>query len=152
MFYNDLDSVAYPGCLYRIMVFIHPGSRISDPGSKKSNTSSKAIKQTKNYHGMLWYCTIPVRYRVVNFHTISSFKKIIFSLRFKKRSFDNIGRWDLLTSDRSTIDILSWKFLLPILMYRNFHVKIQLFVIRIRMNMQLVWIPGYGSGSGSALR
>ncbi len=30
-------SVADPGCLSRIMIFIHPGSCISDPGSKNSN-------------------------------------------------------------------------------------------------------------------
>jgi hypothetical protein len=30
-------SVADPGCLSRILIFTHPGSRISDPGSKNSN-------------------------------------------------------------------------------------------------------------------
>ncbi len=30
-------SVADPGCLSRIQIFTHPGSRISDPGSKNSN-------------------------------------------------------------------------------------------------------------------
>jgi hypothetical protein len=29
-------SVADPGCLSRILIFTHPGSRISDPGSKNS--------------------------------------------------------------------------------------------------------------------
>jgi hypothetical protein len=29
--------VADPGCLSRIPIFTHPGSRISDPGSKNSN-------------------------------------------------------------------------------------------------------------------
>ncbi len=32
-----LDSVADPVCLSRILIFTHPGSRISDPGSKNSN-------------------------------------------------------------------------------------------------------------------
>ncbi len=30
-------SVADPGCLSRILIFTHPGSRISDPGSQNSN-------------------------------------------------------------------------------------------------------------------
>ncbi len=30
-------SVADPGCLSRILIFTHPGSRISEPGSKNSN-------------------------------------------------------------------------------------------------------------------
>jgi hypothetical protein len=30
-------SVAEPGCLSRILIFTHSGSRISDPGSKNSN-------------------------------------------------------------------------------------------------------------------
>jgi hypothetical protein len=30
-------SVADPGCLSRILIFTHPGSRISDPGSKNLN-------------------------------------------------------------------------------------------------------------------
>jgi hypothetical protein len=34
---KDLSSVADPGCLSRILIFTHPGSRISDPGSKNSN-------------------------------------------------------------------------------------------------------------------
>jgi hypothetical protein len=32
-----LGSVADPGCLSRILIFTHPGSRIPDPGSKNSN-------------------------------------------------------------------------------------------------------------------
>jgi hypothetical protein len=32
-----IRSVADPGCLSRILIFTHPGSRISDPGSKNSN-------------------------------------------------------------------------------------------------------------------
>jgi hypothetical protein len=31
------SSVADPGCLSRILIFIHPGSQISDPGTKNSN-------------------------------------------------------------------------------------------------------------------
>jgi hypothetical protein len=31
------NCVADPGCLSRILIFTHPGSRISDPGSKNSN-------------------------------------------------------------------------------------------------------------------
>jgi hypothetical protein len=30
-------SVADPGCLSRILIFTHPETRISDPGSKNSN-------------------------------------------------------------------------------------------------------------------
>ncbi len=30
-------SVADPGCLSRILIFVHSGSRISDPGSRNSN-------------------------------------------------------------------------------------------------------------------
>jgi hypothetical protein len=30
-------SVADPGCLSRILIFTHPGSRISDPGTKNNN-------------------------------------------------------------------------------------------------------------------
>jgi hypothetical protein len=43
MFYNDLDSVAYPGFLSRILIFsIHdPGSRIPDP---KTATLEKGKK------------------------------------------------------------------------------------------------------------
>jgi hypothetical protein len=36
---NQPNSVAGPGCLSRIPTFIHPGSRISDPGTKNSNKS-----------------------------------------------------------------------------------------------------------------
>ncbi len=32
-----LLCVAAPGCISRILIFTHPGSRISDPGSKNSN-------------------------------------------------------------------------------------------------------------------
>jgi hypothetical protein len=32
---GTVTSVADPGCLSRILIFTHPGSRISDPGSKK---------------------------------------------------------------------------------------------------------------------
>ncbi len=35
---RDYFSVADPGCLSRILIFTHPGSRIWDPGSKSSNT------------------------------------------------------------------------------------------------------------------
>jgi hypothetical protein len=34
---NNRSSVADPGCLSRILIFVHPGSQISDPGSKNSN-------------------------------------------------------------------------------------------------------------------
>jgi hypothetical protein len=33
----QLSSVADPGCLSRILIFVHPGSRIPNPGSKNSN-------------------------------------------------------------------------------------------------------------------
>ncbi len=33
-------SVADPGCLSRILIFIHPGSRISDPGSRISDPTT----------------------------------------------------------------------------------------------------------------
>ncbi len=32
-----MNSVADPGCLSRILIFTHPRSQISDPGSKNSN-------------------------------------------------------------------------------------------------------------------
>ncbi len=32
-----MDSVADPVCLSRILILTHPGSRISDPGSRNSN-------------------------------------------------------------------------------------------------------------------
>jgi hypothetical protein len=32
-----IGSVADSGCLSRIMIFTHPGSQISDPGSKNSS-------------------------------------------------------------------------------------------------------------------
>ncbi len=33
-----MGSVADPGCLSRILIFTHPGSRISDPGSRIQNS------------------------------------------------------------------------------------------------------------------
>jgi hypothetical protein len=36
-FWAIFARVADPGCLSRIVIFTHPGSRISDPGSKNSN-------------------------------------------------------------------------------------------------------------------
>jgi hypothetical protein len=36
-FFVKSGSVADPECLSRILIFTHPGSRISDPGSKNSN-------------------------------------------------------------------------------------------------------------------
>jgi hypothetical protein len=29
-------SVAYPGCLFLILIFVRPGFRVSDPGSNNS--------------------------------------------------------------------------------------------------------------------
>jgi hypothetical protein len=37
MFCEYSGSGADPGCLSWILIFTHPGSRISDPGSKNSN-------------------------------------------------------------------------------------------------------------------
>ncbi len=34
-------SVADPGCLSRILIFTHPGSRISDPGSQIPDLGSR---------------------------------------------------------------------------------------------------------------
>ncbi len=36
--------MADPGCLSRILIFTHPGSRISDPGSKNSNKRERLKK------------------------------------------------------------------------------------------------------------
>jgi hypothetical protein len=36
-----LSSVADPGCLSRILIFTHPGSRISDPGSRIQKQQQK---------------------------------------------------------------------------------------------------------------
>jgi hypothetical protein len=38
-------SVADQGCLSRILIFTRPGSRISDPGSKNSNTKERGEKK-----------------------------------------------------------------------------------------------------------
>ncbi len=40
-----IRSVADPGCLSWILIFTHPGSRISDPGSKKQQQK----RGVKNY-------------------------------------------------------------------------------------------------------
>jgi hypothetical protein len=36
-----INSVADPGCLSRILIFTHPGSRISDPGSRIQKQKQK---------------------------------------------------------------------------------------------------------------
>jgi hypothetical protein len=36
-----VSSVADPGCLSRILIFTHPGSRIADPGSRIPDLGSR---------------------------------------------------------------------------------------------------------------
>jgi hypothetical protein len=40
---TQVPSVADAGCLSRILFFVHPGSRISDPGSKQQKRGVKKI-------------------------------------------------------------------------------------------------------------
>jgi hypothetical protein len=45
----SMPSVADPGSLSRILIFTHPGSRISDPGSKNSNKRDGWKKNLLSY-------------------------------------------------------------------------------------------------------
>jgi hypothetical protein len=44
-FFQSKDSVADPGCFSRILIFIHPGSRIPDPktATKESGDRKKLV-------------------------------------------------------------------------------------------------------------
>ncbi len=50
-FRNLLGSVADPGYLSRILIFTHPGSRISDPGSRIQKQQQKrgVVKNLLSY-------------------------------------------------------------------------------------------------------
>ncbi len=58
-----IDSVADPGCLsrIRILIFTHPGSRISDPGSKNRNKRERWKKIC--YH--TFFCSHKIEYYVI---------------------------------------------------------------------------------------
>ncbi len=50
---SPVTSVADPGCLSRILIFTHPGSRISDPGSKNRNKRAGWKKIWANFQTII---------------------------------------------------------------------------------------------------
>ncbi len=50
--FHTFPSVADPGCLSRILIFIHPGSRIPDP---KTATKERIEKKLVEYPVPFWY-------------------------------------------------------------------------------------------------
>jgi hypothetical protein len=73
-------SVADPGCLFRILIFTHPGSRISDPGSRIQKQQQK-IWVKKNLLSYL-FCS-------PKFHKIEN--NLIFEM-LKKKIWANFQR------------------------------------------------------------
>jgi hypothetical protein len=73
-----VGSVADPGCLSRILIFTHPGSRILDPGSRIPDLGSRiktAIKDIgeKNLLSYLFFGVI--NFTKLNFFIFEMLKK-----------------------------------------------------------------------------
>jgi hypothetical protein len=65
-----ISSVADPGCLSRILIFTHPGSRISDP-----KTATKEWGEKNSCHTFFW---IHKFHKVENYFTFERLKKRIW--------------------------------------------------------------------------
>ncbi len=69
-----LSSVADPGCLSRILIFTHPGSRISDPRSKNSNKRERWKKLDVKP------CSVATKFnKIVNYFSFEVLKKKIWA-------------------------------------------------------------------------
>ncbi len=90
-------SVADLGCLSRILIFTHPGSRISDPGSKNSNKRERWKKIS--CHTFL--CSHKF-HRIVNYFSFEVLKKKIWA------NFQTIMELFVQKIAKKLLQIFSW--------------------------------------------
>jgi hypothetical protein len=73
--YIFISSVKDPGFLSRILIFTHPGSRISDPGAK---TGTKERGEKKFF--VIYFFVATTFHKIVNYFIFEMLKKKIWAI------------------------------------------------------------------------